>query len=318
MIRELIPYYPEDRVFEQMSETENSLNWVIKTALGVPKVDSRRLRELREIIDEISNNMIVDEISNNMIGAGGTDTAEATGDGTALNIDRWTLYSAMIIHYMSQNPLWRYSRSEISRFISPEIAAMAYDNDMTDLMFTFAETLVGVRDKASYKRTGSIWWGPKAGGTREECEDRIRTLADEVRSYLEGTEAYHEYIMLTDRIFEDSQEQWSTLSGKGFNDLEDLFASIPERLILYKDTACTIRDVKKYREYAGRQQIDDIEFDMYETGVRLTLVLNRCGSAEPFELSISDWHSGRSCREILRRYDISIPDEKVRKTLKSM
>ena len=294
MIKQLIPYYPENRCFEQMSNSENNLNWVIKTALGVPDTDIRRLRELREIVDEIGDKMI-----------------EAS-------TDRWTMYSAMIVHYMSGRPGWRYSRSEISRFISPQVAALAYDNEMTDLMFTFAETLAEVRDKASYKRTGSIWWGPKAGGTAEECETRIRTLAEEAKPYLEDTELYREYVMLTDRIFDDSQEQWNALQGKGFDDLEDVSASLPDRMILYKGTAYTILDVKKYREYAGRQQIDDIEFDLYETGVRLELELCECGTEEAFEVNIRDWHSGRSCMEILRRYDIGIPDQKVRQLLKHM
>ena len=343
MIKQLIPYYPQNRCFEQMSNSENNLNWVIKTALGVPDTDIRRLRELREIVDEISDKMIGDKMTEaaggemtgaaeyemteaaeyEMTGASGGEKAEGFGSEKGSgdderSTDRWTMYSAMIVHYMSGRPGWRYSRSEVSRFISPEVAALAYDDEMTDLMFTFAETLAEVRDKASFKRTGSIWWGPKAGGTAEECEARIRTLAEEAKPYLEDTELYYEYIMLTDRIFEDSQEQWNALHGKGFDDLDDLFASLPDRMILYKGTAYTILDVKKYREYAGRQQIDDIEFDLYETGVRLELVLHECGTEEAFEVNIRDWHSGRSCMEILRRYDIGIPDQKVRQLLKLM
>ncbi len=88
---------------------------------------------------------------------------------------------------------------------------------------------------------------------------------------------------------------------------------MPDRLIMYMDRPYILLSVKKKKEYSARNIIDDIEFDIYESGVRMEFEVAPCG----FEEIAPGWRiylePGQTCLEVFEKHRIEIPNDKIRK-----
>ncbi len=105
---------------------------------------------------------------------------------------------------------------------------------------------------------------------------------------------------------------WKRLDEVKFEDMDKMDLNIPGGLIMYRDEPYILLDVKKRIKYSPGWTLDDIEFDVHESGLDMNIELIKCGSGEIEKLSIYDHFSDKSCLEVFDEHRIKIPDKKTR------
>ena len=286
MINELIRYYPRDRDLLDCSKEERVFNWVVKNALN-PN-NKRHLQELISIIDNMIPFMKPDR----------------------KNINKWLIFSAAVINSVDGSDCWNYTKEEVSEFINKAVADIAFDDASMSKWFSFAEALIEVREKAYYKRKGTIYWGDRYGGTEFECEMRLRKAMNDLDPWIYELEEYKEFNTLLEVIFGSTTLQWTYLCKIGFDSLRNLLEGMPDRMIIYRDNVYKLKNIKNYKEIISKDRIDDIEFDVYESGLKLEL--QRVEDDSSTYIGISDEYSSKPVGEIFSRYGLRFLDEKTR------
>ena len=288
MIHEVIPYYPVNRLHTKCDRSERLFNLVLTMIMN-----PNNKQHLKELIETLSKLIPFEE------------------DGRS---DMWEKYSAAVIRYCIAQNSWNLSEEDLRDFFSANLADLTYGDPVMEQLYIFAEALIEARQKASYKRHGTIYWGARYGGTRFECESRLRKVMDDTVRVLHQHEAYREYAKLLDVIFEDTSEQWNELNRTGFDGLREYLKNLPDRLILFADKVYVVTDVDKYREASYREVIDDVEFDRYESGLRITLRNPDDGQEQV--IKIKSMYADMSYNEIFFRNNLKLPDLKTRELFK--
>ncbi|MCR4989533.1 MAG: hypothetical protein K6A38_01535 [Lachnospiraceae bacterium] len=106
---------------------------------------------------------------------------------------------------------------------------------------------------------------------------------------------------------------WKRLDEVQFEDLDKIYRDIPDGLVMNWEKPYILLSVNKTKEYSARNIIDDIEFDVYESGERMEFEVARCGSNEKAARWTIYWKPDQSCLEVFNRHHIRIPNEKERK-----
>ena len=106
---------------------------------------------------------------------------------------------------------------------------------------------------------------------------------------------------------------WKRLDEVEFEDFDNIYQDLPDGLILCWDKPYILLSVKKRIEYSARNIIDDIEFDVYESGIRMEFEVVRCGSDKRERGWTIHWKPGQTCLDVFNYHHMEIPDEKRRK-----
>ncbi|MCR5521537.1 MAG: hypothetical protein K6F44_06465, partial [Lachnospiraceae bacterium] len=141
-----------------------------------------------------------------------------------------------------------------------------------------------------------VHWAMQYGGKVEIMDDRMKVLTD---------------------IEEDGSNKsmawWRRLDEVQLEDFDRIYRDIPDGLIFYREMPYILISVNKKKEYSPRWVLDDIEFDVYESGEIMEFEVARCGSDENALRWTIKLKPGQSCLEVFNRHHIRIPDEKERK-----
>lgn len=154
---------------------------------------------------------------------------------------------------------------------------------------------------------------PKWLTEENEIKEALIYMIDFLEARMKAMEVVEEPESDEENDFDSSLPWWKRLDEVLFEDLDEIYRDIPDGLIMYRDRPYILLSVKKNIEYSARNIIDDIEFDIYESGIRMEFEVVPCGFDEiapGWRIYLEPW---QTCLEVFEKHRIEIPDEKVRK-----
>ncbi len=151
-------------------------------------------------------------------------------------------------------------------------------------------------------------WLTEENEIREALEYMIDFLETRMKVITDIEEKEQDKDRCTDKLL----PWWKRLDEIPFEDLDKMDLNMPDRLIMYMDRPYILLSVKKKKEYSARNIIDDIQFDVYESGEEMVFDLIICGSCK-HEKWRMHWRPEQSCLEVFDDHHIEIPDDKTRK-----
>ncbi len=208
-----------------------------------------------------------------------------------------------LAHIFDKNSLGRFfdDNDHAVRWVKREHLEMGFEDDKIDPYHVRPL----IRGLAPYT--------PKWLTEENEIKEALIYMIDFLETRMEAISGVEEYETDRESGFDSSLPWWERLDEVLFEDLDEIYRDIPEGLIMYRDRPYILLSVKKIIEYSARNIIDDIEFDIYESGVRMEFEVAPCG----FEEIAPGWRiylePGQTCLDAFEKHRIEIPNDKRRK-----
>ncbi|MCR4658662.1 MAG: hypothetical protein K5770_20895 [Lachnospiraceae bacterium] len=210
---------------------------------------------------------------------------------------------ATLAHIFDKNSLGRFfvDNDQAIKWIKREHLEMGFEDNKIDPYH--------VRPLIN----GLVPYTPKWLTEEDEIKEALEYMIDFLETRMKAISVVEEKESDKEGCPDSLLPWWKRLDEVEFEAFDNIYQDLPDGLILFRDKPYILLSVKKRIEYSARNIIDDIEFDVYESGIRMEFEVVRCGSDKRTPRWTIYWKPGQTCREVFSEHHIEIPDEKRRK-----